>query len=82
MLPGLFLLARSKSCRLKILVHHAGARPENHFASGHFLQIAPQVLVGDEEDFFFGRHSLDDLAGVSGGDVQSQRLLTAADVLI
>ena len=33
------------------LVDHARAVPEDHRPAGHALQVRPEVLVGDEEDF-------------------------------
>lgn len=46
-------------------VDHAGAGPEDHVASGGFLEVASEVLIGDEENFEVCWDAIDNFAGVA-----------------
>jgi hypothetical protein len=64
---------------LELLVHDAGAVPEQHVGAGHALHIAAQMLVRRPEDLLaLCVQVLDDGQRDAGGDDPVERALTSA----
>ena len=55
---------------LVVVVHAAGAVPQEHFAARHPVDVVAEVAVGHKDDLLVLGQLVDELQGVAGGDDQ------------